>query len=462
MDHSSLQAQARRFVQQHRQEIIDDIARLVAIKSVCGEAAAGAPFGPGPRSALTAAMEMASEMGLQCEDHEVLARAFVPGSGDKTVGIVAHLDVVPEGSGWNSDPYTLTEKDGWLIGRGVVDDKGPAVLALWAARFFALAPERPRHGIEVLLGTDEECGMRDLKQYLAAHRAPDFAFTPDGAFPVCNGEKGGFSGEFVSPPLDGVLLDFSGGFAHNVVPDRAEALVRLDASGLPAAEGITVTACPEGARIEAAGIAAHASTPEGSRSAIGMIASYLLGLAPVTGAERAALELVRDLAVSHDGEKLGIASQDGIFTPLTIIGGQIWMREGVLTQNLDCRYPTSITGEEIAAQLEKRAQEAGMRLEGARFDPPFYIAPDSPAILALRDTYRTLTGKDDAPFTMGGGTYARRMPNAVSFGIEDETMSYPPFAGPIHAANEGFPSDKLMEALVLFICALGRLMEVDL
>ena len=462
MEYSSLQAQARRFVQQHQEEIIADIARLVAIKSVGGEAAPGAPFGPGPRSALTAALEIAAGMGLQCEDFEVLGRASVPGSGDKTVGIVAHLDVVPEGGGWNSDPYTLTQTDGWLIGRGVVDDKGPAVLALWAARFFALQPERPRHGIEVLLGTDEECGMRDLKQYLAAHRAPDFAFTPDGAFPVCNGEKGGFAGEFVSAPLGGVLLDFGGGFAHNVVPDHAEALVRLAPSELPAAEGISVTACPEGARIEAVGVAAHASTPEGSRSAIGMIAAYLLGLSAVAGAERAALELVRDLAVSHDGEKLGIASQDGIFTPLTIIGGQIWMKDGVLSQNLDCRYPTSITGEEIAARLAERAKTAGMRLEKVSFNPPFYIEPDSPAILALRGTYRELTGKDDAPFTMGGGTYARCMPNAVSFGIEDETMEYPPFAGPIHAANEGFPVDKLIEALVLFICALGRLMETDL
>ena len=462
MDLSSLRAQAQQFVQQHQQEVIDDISRLVAVKSVRGEAGPHAPFGPGPRRALDAALAMAGEMGLQCADYDYLGKASVPGSGEKTIGIVAHLDVVPEGGGWNSDPYTLTQKEGWLIGRGVVDDKGPAVLALWAARFFAQQPQHPRHGIEVLLGCDEECGMSDLKRYLSEHRAPDFAFTPDGAFPVCNGEKGGFTGEFVSAPLHGVLLDFSGGFAHNVVPDHADALVRLDAAGLPAAEGITISPCSEGARIEATGIAAHASTPEGSRSAIGMIASYLLALPEVTGVERNSLELVYDLAVSHDGEKLGIASCDGIFTPLTIIGGEIWMKDGILTQNLDCRYPTSITGEEIAAKLAQRAEKAGMRLEHSSFNPPFYIQPDSPAILALRTTYRTLTGKDDTPFTMGGGTYARCMPNAVSFGIEEEKMTYPAFAGPIHAANEGFPIEKLMEALVIFICALGELMEVDL
>ena len=140
MDLSSLRAQAQQFVQQHQQEVIDDISRLVAVKSVRGEAGPHAPFGPGPRRALDAALAMAGEMGLQCADYDYLGKASVPGSGEKAIGIVAHLDVVPEGGGWNSDPYTLTQKEGWLIGRGVVDDKGPAVLALWAARFFAQQP----------------------------------------------------------------------------------------------------------------------------------------------------------------------------------------------------------------------------------------------------------------------------------------------------------------------------------
>ena len=91
------------------------------------------------------------------------------------------MDVVPEGGGWDTDPYTLTEREGWLLGRGVADDKGPAVLAIWAAKFFADLPQRPRHAIQVLLGTSEETGMSDLKQYLAAQPAPDFSFTPDGS-----------------------------------------------------------------------------------------------------------------------------------------------------------------------------------------------------------------------------------------------------------------------------------------
>lgn len=462
MEFSQLKAAAEQFAAQHEQEIVADIARLVAIKSVRGAPQPGAPFGPGPRDALQEALSLAAARGLAAENLEVVGRASTPGSGGKTVGIVAHLDVVPEGGGWNTDPYTLTEREGWLLGRGVADDKGPAVLAIWAAKFFADLPQRPRHTIQVLLGTSEETGMSDLKQYLEAHPAPDFSFTPDGSFPICNGEKGGFDGEFVSGPLEGVLAAFEGGLAANSVPDRAVAVVRLPADSLPAAEDISVTADAQGARIEARGIAGHASKPEGSRSAIGMVAAYLLENRLVDGKERAALELVRDLAVSHDGELLGIAARDEVFTPLTIIGGQIRMKNGRLIQNFDCRYPTSITGEELEQRLGRRAQAAGMTLQNAVANPPFYIEPDSPPILALRRTYREITGRDDAPFTMGGGTYARRLPRAVSFGIGESGMERAPFVGSIHGANEGFPLKKLMESLVIFICALGRLMEIDL
>ena len=465
MELAQLKAAAEQFAAAHEEEIIADMARLVAVRSVRGEEAPGAPFGAGPRAALLEGLAIAGERGLRTEDCTTVGRAFLPGESGKSIGIVAHVDVVPEGSGWDSDPYTLTEREGWLIGRGISDDKGPAILAIWAARFFALRPQAPRHTIEVLLGSDEERGMGDLPPYLASHPAPDFTFTPDGAFPIGNGEKGQSSGDFVSAPLGGgLLVDFGGGVATNVVPDRAWAVVRARPEQLPQAAGVTVTAAPEGARIEAVGKAAHASTPAGSRSAIGMVAALLLESGLGSTAERAALTLVQTLATDPDGSKLGIASADptGAFTPLTIIGGMVRMENGALVQNFDTRFPPSTSGEAISRALAARAAAAGCRLENVKIDPPFYIAADSAPILALRETYTAVTGKPGDPFTMGGGTYARHLPRAVSFGIEEEDMTFPPFAGTMHAANEAFPRKNLMRDLVIFICALGRLMETEL
>ncbi|MEG1578126.1 MAG: Sapep family Mn(2+)-dependent dipeptidase, partial [Oscillospiraceae bacterium] len=400
---------------------------------------------------------------------DAMCVACVPGSGAQTVGIIAHLDVVPEGNGWDSPPFSLLEKEGYLIGRGVADDKGPAVLALYAAKFFAdLAKETgtaPRHGIEVLLGSDEESGMSDIPLYLAGHSAPDFTFTPDGSFPVCNGEKGLFHANFVSPDLTGGFLrHLEGGVAHNVVPDRAFALLNATfAASLPTAPaGLTLSECADGVRLDACGKAGHASAPEGTVNAIGLIASYLLDNHLVHGAERDYLALLHDLFAAPDGSRLGIDSSDGIFSPLTIIGGMISMEHGVLTQTLDCRFPTSTSADRLAATLRVKAADAGASLEVFITDPPFYISADSAPIHALLSAYNDVTGNSAVPFVMGGGTYARHLPNAVSFGIEEEEERFPAFVGAIHGANEGFSLKKLLRALEIYIVALGDLMELSL
>lgn len=60
---------------------------------------------------------------------------MLTGKGNVEIGIWNHLDVVPEGKGWIYPPYTCTEKDGYLIGRGVQDNKGPAVAVLYAMKY---------------------------------------------------------------------------------------------------------------------------------------------------------------------------------------------------------------------------------------------------------------------------------------------------------------------------------------
>ena len=70
-------------------------------------------------------------------------------------------------------------------------------------------------------------------------------------------------------------------------------------------------------------------------------------------------------------------------------------------------------------------------------------------------------GGMDVAVAMGGGTYARHFPYAVSFGPEHSDMVLPEFGGPMHGANEAAPIDKLLEALKIYIIALLRLEEID-
>ena len=157
---------------------------------------------------------------------------------------------------------------------------------------------------------------------------------------------------------------------------------------------------------------------------------------------------------------LGLDTEDMIFTPLTIVGGVIGMEEGHVFQTVDCRYPTTSSGQDIVAQLTGNWGELA-EIHVLSDDKPFYMALDNPAVQVCVDTYNAVTGEQAQPYTIGGGTYARHFPNAVSFGPEHPERPAPDFAGPIHGVDEAANIDWLMEALKIYILALMELEKLD-
>ena len=126
------------FAENNRDNILRDITRLVAVPSVEGTPEPGAPFGKGPKAALDKALEIAAELGLDTHNAEGYigwAQTGPIADGQKYLATITHTDVVPEGNGWDADPYTVRVRDGWLLGRGVADDKGPSILCLYALKY---------------------------------------------------------------------------------------------------------------------------------------------------------------------------------------------------------------------------------------------------------------------------------------------------------------------------------------
>ena len=450
------------FIAANKEQLLKDIAALVAINSVESTPAEGAPFGLGARAALDKTLELAAGMGLatrNCENY--IGYAELAGADpEKYLATICHVDVVPEGNGWSDDPFKMRIQDGWLLGRGVADDKGPMVTTLYALKFLKEEGIALKYPIRALVGDNEETHMNDVEYYLKNYPAPVFCFTPDAEFPVCNGEKGQFGGKLVSPVCNGVIKEFVGGVANNAVPDRASALVETDITKLKNAPNITLEPEGTGVRIRGWGKSGHAAMPAGTVNAIGLVMRYLLENDLCNEAERAYLESVMKLHCSTAGEGLGINCADGPFGPLTIIGGRIYMEDGKMVQTLDSRFPTCINGEKIAASI-RAAIGTGAELVDEKTAKPFYIEADTPAIKACIETYNEVTGENATPFTMGGGTYARHFPYAVSFGPEHNDMVLPEFGGPMHGANEAAPIDKLLEALKIYILALLRLEEIN-
>ena len=460
------------FVDEVWEDVVADMDRLVRHDSVedLEHAEPGKPWGPAANDALVEAERMAERLGLEVTDLDgYLGFADVPGASgpERYVATIAHPDIVPTGEGWNFPPLAVTRKDGMLIGRGVADDKGPFVLSLYAAHFFArraAAGHGLPYTLRCIIGNNEETGMGDVPYYLERYPEPLFCFSPDADFPLICGEKGLYQGRFTSGQIAGEkIVELDGGTVPNAICGQATAVVRAEAASLPAAQRIAVEPAGEGlARITATGIGGHASMPAGTVNAIGVLARYLLEQGLADAGERDFLELLVTLTEDAYGRASGISAADDKFGELTCVAGTIRTVDGRFVQTVDSRYPTTTTGEAITARLSELATAHGCTYEQTSGDAPFYISPDSPEIQALLATYGEYTGQKAEAFTIGGGTYARHFARACAFGPNDPGEERPAWAGTEHGPDEAISEKSLRQALKIYIVAIARLMELEL
>ncbi len=501
----NLKGEIESYIRENWDQVLRDIDALVRIPSVedLGAAASGAPYGPGPALALREALGMAERMGFETHDCEgFIGYADLPGAAKTQICVLGHVDVVPAGPGWAFPPYEVTCKDGYLIGRGVSDDKGPLVIALHAVNFWREHIQRTDevlpYTVRMLFGANEETGMGDVAYYSAHYPDPEFLFTPDADFPVGYGEAGICQGVLTSGPIvSGRILALEGGVAVNAVPGEAHARVACDVSALPSREGIVVAVvdgavedaagdAPEGVSEDTAeaqrgetgaskngvvdicayGKAAHASAPQLGRNAVALLADYLLENDLLSSDERRFFELVQAATSTVDGAVFGIACADDHLGALTAVGTVAALRQmegnARLSLAMDFRYPTAIIADEIERRMGEAAANFGATFAVTVDKPPYLIDPSSSAIKALSNAYNEVTGEDAEPFTMKGGTYAREFAHAASFGPEKSWEPKPDWIGALHAADEGIREDLLKQALEIYIRAIGNLMEVEL
>lgn len=430
----------------------DEFSRLIQIPSVydAGTASPEAPCGTPVARALEFMKALCEREGFAVSEYDGRAISASWGVGER-IDIVSHLDVVGVTDHWDEDPFSGSVHDGFIHGRGAQDMKSGAYLTFLALKLIKDSGILPQKEIRLVYGTDEERTMDDMRHYVRRAGLPAFAFTPDGTFPIVNGEKGALMW-VMEGDCPGCIRSLSGGIQPNVIPPEATAAVDLDDIDLARRSakslGIEADFAPSshGLTVRVKGKAAHASCPEAGRNAV--VDLFRL-LAVLTGAE--AIARIATAFGDPHGAGMGfdISSGDG----LSLNPGIVTVADRRICFLIDCRYPYGVDSRRLTQRLSERFPEYTVTLPYD--DPPTFTAEDDPYIVAMQSAYRAVTGRACTASVSSGISYSKVFGHCVTFGAVAEGSEHL-----AHRKNEKISDADCVAALEIYHRAILNLMEV--
>lgn len=445
---------------EYKEDILKDLNTLIKIESVSSQGTKG------PKEALNWILRRAEEMGLEIKNVDNIAGHAQYGKGDKLCGVLTHLDVVPASEGWSVPPFELTEKDGRLFGRGVIDDKAAAVIALYCLKALKDKNADAKNRIRVIFGTCEETGMDDMESYFLKEELPQISFTPDSDYGICCSEKGILQVELSGNSNSTTLTKFRAGTAVNTVPDKAYALLDCTENDdhqllrlADAKDGdFEFKYTIDGVLIESKGKAAHAMEPDKGFNAITHLINLLTSnfshevLGNICGFIDSAIGL------ETNGNSLGIKMRDSSSGSLTLNVGTVDINESVAKCTLDIRYPVTMEPQKIIDRVKAAAQQEELEFKILSHLPPLNVKKSAPVISILSEAYNEIMGEMPKLYSTGGGTYARTLGGkGVAFG-----PAFPDDCCNMHKPDESVDKEKLFKHAEICLEAMYRMALAEL
>ena len=440
----------------YKDELLADLNTLIGFESVANEKPEEC------QNAINFMLKRANDFGLTGEQVTDESMHIQLGSKGKLCGILSHLDVVPAGNNWSVLPYSLTEKDGRLYGRGIADDKGAALVTLYCLRALKEDGIDGVNALRAIYGTSEECGMEDIDGYFEKMPVPDLSFTPDSDYGICYAEKGILQIEVSTKGnLATVLSQLHSGKAINAVPDIAYAL--LDSSNYDEQNLLELSKKTEGnfefnstidgLMVISRGKAAHACEPHKGFNAASALVELLAKA--YTSTEIGTICDFIDIALGNetDGCSLGLKTHCSISGDLTVNLGYIHIEGNEARAAFDIRYPVSITGGSVYRQFRYAAKHNKLDVKVLNHEKPLYIENDSELVKLLSGAYKAVTGEDPELYTTGGGTYARKLGGkGLAFGpaFKDDEVN-------MHNADESIDKEKFFTHAQICLEAMYRM-----
>lgn len=446
-----------------KEDLVSSVQKLTQIKSVQDEEKPGMPYGEGVSKALNCALNICENLGFKTTNLDGYVGYAEYGTGEDYVAVLGHLDVVPEGEGWKYPPYAAEIHDGKIYARGTLDDKGPTVAALYGLKAIADLKLPLSKRVRIIFGTNEETGSAEIPYYLKREKAPASGFTPDAEYPIIYAEKGITIFDIEKDLHGSVVKYIKGGLRANMVPDFAEASIETSSSK-EIAEKVKVYAEKTGFDykcepkedeivIKAYGLCAHGSLPQDGKNAIMQLFALLEELKLENSDLMDFIHFMNE-NVGFDvyGDKFGVGLSDEPSGKLSFNVGTVRMDKDKISMALNLRYPVTCKMDDLMNPFNMRIKGTGIKVTNFENQDPLYFPEDHPIITALQEVYKKETGLEPKLLAIGGGTYAKEMPNIVAFG--------PLFPGDVdldHQVNECIEIDKLIVNAKIYAHAIYEL-----
>lgn len=450
------------YIDENFQKILEDIRKVVNIKTVKGEQLPNAPFGLNIKKALEETLKIGENLGFKSVNLDNYIGYIEDGIGEEYIGVLGHLDVVPEGDHrqWKVSPFSGEVINNELIGRGVLDNKGPIISAMYSLKALKECLPEFNSKVRIIFGTNEESGDEDIKYYLTKEKSPKYAFTPDGQFPVVFSEKGIYTflykQNIVYENTD--LVGIEGGNKSNVVP--GECISKVKNISIEKIKEIIeymgdipckFTLYKENSYIKilCEGTPTHGSSPNRGVNPIIWTCKLLNNLLDKEDSLKNFMNFIENkVGLENNGEYLNIKKENEETGDLTISCGIIKMDKNKIEAKFNIRHPINISKENISENLKIVGNENNIEFIMGNYNPPLYFPKDSYLVKTLQKVFKDVTKREDTPVALGGGTYAKLMPNTVAFG-----PNYKEYKGNPHGYNEKIDLKMLKEGMVMY--ALG-------
>ena len=463
-----------KYIENLKDEMIKETQKLIQIPSVLSKSNNPShPFGENVNKALEYTLDLGKRLGFKTKNIDGYCGYIEFGEGAELIGIVGHLDVVPEGENWTYPPFSGTIVNNKIFGRGAIDDKGPVISSLYAMKTIMYNCKINKR-VRLILGLNEENNWKCINYYKEHEEIPNIGFSPDADFPCIYAEK-----SILTSYLKMDYFDYSNkniiitnidcnNNALNVVPKICSVALKINPNAIIINEFIeniksVITKHHfeidiykidnENLKLTSHGVQAHSAHPD---LGINAISRLIIVLDEIFKIYNIKIELFdffnKYINTQYYGQNLKIDFEDES-GKLTLNVGSFSLENSVLKIGMNLRVPINTPIVDVGNSFLKALSEyINVDFDTTHYLPHLDIPKDNYLVKTLCQIYNEETNSNLEPIAIGGATFARAFDNCISFGA-----NLPGQKDMCHQTDEFISIDNLMLSCKIYAKAIYEL-----